>query len=130
MVHRLAARRRAGPALRPGLEGRVRLLRRGGRAGSAVSVFVDPATVRAAGERAATLPLTAAEQDRWQRAVRHAAEHAVDPTPRRVAELSELLGLRGQPDAEVLAAAGRVLAGELAGAPDGRAEEVRRRCVG
>lgn len=94
------------------------------------TAFVDVDTVRAAHDRAARLPQTDAERERWDRTVRYATEHAVDPTPDRARELAGLLALDDDaPAADVLAATGRLLADELTGTADPGAEAVRRRCV-
>jgi aminoglycoside phosphotransferase (APT) family kinase protein len=94
-----------------------------------VTAFVDVATVRAARDRAAQLPLAATEQERWDRTVAYATAHAVDPSAERARELAGLLGIGDAPVADVFGAAGRVLAGELTGTPGEHADDVRRRCV-
>jgi aminoglycoside phosphotransferase (APT) family kinase protein len=88
-----------------------------------MTVFVDDATLRDARDRAARLPLTSAEQQRWQQVAAYAAARRPDPNPQRAAVLRDLLDQPGAADREVLDAAGRLLsdavtapsrAGELA----------------
>jgi aminoglycoside phosphotransferase (APT) family kinase protein len=94
-----------------------------------VTAFVDEATIRAARDRAANLPLPAVEAERWNRTVRYAVDRPVDPTAERAAGLRTLFGSDGSSDAAVLATAARLLSEELDGSADAVTAEVRRRCL-
>ena len=71
-----------------------------------MTVFVDDATLRDARDRAARLPLGAAEQQRWRDVAAYGAARRPDPNPERAAVLRELLSLPGADDRAVLDAAG------------------------
>jgi aminoglycoside phosphotransferase (APT) family kinase protein len=94
-----------------------------------MSDLIDLATVRAAFERGTRLPLSQTERGRWDQVMEWAEQHSADPTPARVAELRELVGLPAADNGAVLAAAGEVLARDVAGGGDPDAAVVRRRCL-
>jgi aminoglycoside phosphotransferase (APT) family kinase protein len=93
-----------------------------------VTVFVDDLALRDAQQRAARLPLSAAEQRRWQEVAAYGAARAPDPTPERAAVLRDLLGLPGAGDGEVLDAAGQLLA-EAVADPGGLAAQTYALCL-
>jgi aminoglycoside phosphotransferase (APT) family kinase protein len=80
-----------------------------------MTVFVEDAVLRDAQQRAERLPLSAAEQRRWQEVAAYGAARDPDPNPERAAVLRELLGLPGADDQQVLAAAGRLLSDAVTG---------------
>ena len=80
-----------------------------------MTVFVENAVLRDAQQRAERLPLSPAEQRRWQEVAAYGAARGPDPNPERAAVLRELLGLPGADDRQVLAAAGRLLSDAVTG---------------
>ena len=96
-----------------------------------MSVFVADATLRAARDRAARFPLTAAERERWQEVAAYAAARRPDPGPERAAILRERLGMNGGAgDGAVLEAAGQMLADAVTGdaAVTGLTRQVQALC--
>ena len=83
-----------------------------------MTVFVDDAALRDAHHRAARLPLSPAEQRRWQEVAAYGAARPPDPTPERATVLRDLLGLPGAGDDQVLDAAGALLAEAVADQAD------------
>jgi aminoglycoside phosphotransferase (APT) family kinase protein len=80
-----------------------------------MTVFVDDATLREAGDRAARLPLGSAEQQRWRDIAAYGAARRPDPNAERAAALRVLLDRPGADDREVLEAAGRLLSDAVTG---------------
>jgi aminoglycoside phosphotransferase (APT) family kinase protein len=80
-----------------------------------MTVFVDDTTLSDARDRAARLPLGAAEQQRWQDIAAYSAARRPDPNAERAAVLRGLLSLPGADDRTVLEAAGRLLSDAVAG---------------
>ena len=80
-----------------------------------MTVFVEDAVLRDARQRAERLPLSPAEQRRWQEVAAYAAARGPDPNPERAAVLRELLSLPGADDRQVLEAAGRLLSDAVTG---------------
>lgn len=83
-----------------------------------MTVFVDDATLRAAHDRAARLPLGSVEQQRWREVAAYGAARRPDPNPERAAVLRDLLGLPGADDRQVLDAAGRLLGDAVTSTPE------------
>jgi len=79
-----------------------------------MTVFVPDATLEAAGERAARLPLSAVEKERWSRVAAYGSARRPDQYASRAAALRDLIGLPGATDDGVVEAAGRLLAGAVA----------------
>jgi aminoglycoside phosphotransferase (APT) family kinase protein len=95
-----------------------------------MTAFVDDATVHAARGRAALLPLTPAEAQRWRQVAAYVEARKPDPTPERAAALRDLLGMPDATDTEALDAAGRLLADAVSAAePPPGAERVREACL-
>ncbi|MBV9204105.1 MAG: phosphotransferase family protein, partial [Actinobacteria bacterium] len=96
-----------------------------------MTVFVDDATLRDAQDRAARLPLGAAEQRRWREVAAYGAARRADPTPERAAVLRGLLSLPGADDRAVLDAAGRLLSDAVMGnaGPPALATRVHALCL-
>jgi aminoglycoside phosphotransferase (APT) family kinase protein len=80
-----------------------------------VTVYVEDAVLAEAQQRAERLPLSPAEQRRWQEVAAYRATRRSDPNPARAAVLRDLLGLPGADDPEVLDAAGRLLSHAVTG---------------
>ena len=80
-----------------------------------MTVFVEDAVLIDAQQRAERLPLSPAEQRRWQEVAAYRAARRPDPNPERAAELRDLLGLPGADDRQVLDAAGRLLSDAVTG---------------
>ena len=80
-----------------------------------MTVFVEDAVLRDARQRAERLPLTPAEQRRWQEVAAYAVARGPDPNPERAAVLRDLLSAPGADDQRVLAAAGRLLSDAVTG---------------
>jgi aminoglycoside phosphotransferase (APT) family kinase protein len=74
-----------------------------------MTVFVEDAVLADAQQRAERLPLSPAEQRRWQEVAAYRAARRPNPNPERAAVLRDLLGVPGADDREVLDAAGRLL---------------------
>ena len=74
-----------------------------------MTVFVEDAVLVDAQQRAERLPLSLAEQRRWQEVAAYRAARRPDPNRGRAAVLRDLLGLPGADDRQVLDAAGRLL---------------------
>jgi aminoglycoside phosphotransferase (APT) family kinase protein len=89
-----------------------------------MTVFVADAVLAGAQQRAERLPLSPAEQRRWQEVAAYRAARRPDPTPERAAMLRDLLGLPGAGDRQVLEAAGRLLSD--VGAPPGQVHALCR----
>ena len=80
-----------------------------------MTVFVEDAVLLDAQQRAERLPLSPAEQRRWQEVAAYRAARRPDPNPERAAVLRDLLGLPGADDRQVLDAAGRLLSAAVIG---------------
>ena len=80
-----------------------------------MTVFVADAVLVDAQQRAQRLPLSLAEQHRWQEVAAYRAARRADPNPERAAVLRDLLGLPGADDRQVLDAAGRLLSDAVTG---------------
>lgn len=80
-----------------------------------MTVFVEDAALRDGQQRAERLPLSPAEQRRWQEVAAYGAARGPDPNPERAAVLRGLLGLPGANDRQVLEAAGRLLSDAVTG---------------
>lgn len=80
-----------------------------------MTVFVEDAVLVDAQGRAERLPLSPAEQRRWQEVAAYRAARRPDPNPERAAVLRDLLGLSGADDRQVLDAAGRLLSDAVTG---------------
>jgi aminoglycoside phosphotransferase (APT) family kinase protein len=80
-----------------------------------MTVFVEDAVLRDVQQRAARLPLSAEEQQRWQEVAGYGAARRPDPNPDRAAVLRDLLGVPGADDREVFEAAGRLLGDAVTG---------------
>jgi aminoglycoside phosphotransferase (APT) family kinase protein len=80
-----------------------------------MTVFVEDAVLIDAQQRAERLPLSPAEQRRWQEVAAYRAARRPDPNPERAAVLRDLLGLPGAGDLQVLDAAGRLLSDAVTG---------------
>jgi len=80
-----------------------------------MTVFVEDAVLIDAQHRAERLPLSPAEQRRWQEVAAYRAARRPDPNPDRAAVLRDLLGLPGADDRQVLDAAGRLLSDAVTG---------------
>jgi aminoglycoside phosphotransferase (APT) family kinase protein len=80
-----------------------------------MTVFVEDAVLVDAQQRAERLPLSPAEQRRWQEVAAYRAARRPDPNPERAAVLRDLLGLPGADDRQVLDTAGRLLSDAVAG---------------
>jgi len=80
-----------------------------------MTVFVEDAVLVDAQQRAERLPLSPAEQRRWQEVAAYRAARRPDPNPERAAVLRDLLGLPGADDRQVLDAAGRLLSDAVTG---------------
>jgi aminoglycoside phosphotransferase (APT) family kinase protein len=80
-----------------------------------MTVFVADAILADAQDRAARLPLSPAEQRRWQEVAAYRTARRPDPNPERAAVLRDLLGLPGADDRQVLDAAGRLLSDAVTG---------------
>jgi aminoglycoside phosphotransferase (APT) family kinase protein len=80
-----------------------------------MTVFVEDAVLVDAQQRAQRLPLSLAEQRRWQEVAAYRAARRPDPNPGRAAVLRDLLGLPGADDRQVLDAAGRLLGDAVTG---------------
>ena len=74
-----------------------------------MTVFVADAVLVDAQQRAERLPLSLAEQRRWQEVAAYRTARRPDPNPERAAVLRNLLGLPGADDRQALDAAGRLL---------------------
>lgn len=94
-----------------------------------MTAFVDEATVRAAHDRAARLPLGPVDTKRWERLIECAAARPVDPTSERAAALRSLLDAPEATDAEIMAEAADLLARQLATPVEPRAEQVLAMCL-
>src|SRR5580693_163952 len=131
MVRVVAARRRAGRDVRSGLGGRIRLRGGGKGTGTAMTVFVDDATLHDALDRAARLPLGPAEQQRWREVAAYGAGRRPDPNPGRAAVLRDLLSMPGADDRQVFDAAGGLLSGTVTGdaGPAGLARQAYALCL-
>ena len=99
----------------PVLGRRVRLRGRGQGPRAAMTVFVEDAVLVDAQRRAERLPLSPAEQRRWQEVAAYRAARRPDPNPERAAVLRDLLGLSGADDRQVLDTAGRLLSDAVTG---------------
>jgi aminoglycoside phosphotransferase (APT) family kinase protein len=80
-----------------------------------MTVFVEDAVLVDAQQRAERLPLSPAEQRRWQEVAAYRVARRPDPNPERAAVLRDLLGLPGADDRQVLDAAGRLLSDAVTG---------------
>jgi aminoglycoside phosphotransferase (APT) family kinase protein len=80
-----------------------------------MTVFVEDAVLRDARQRAERLPLSPAEQRRWQEVAAYGAARGPDPNPARAAVLRDLLGLPTADDRQVLEAASRLLSDAVTG---------------
>jgi aminoglycoside phosphotransferase (APT) family kinase protein len=80
-----------------------------------MTVFVEDAVLVDAQQRAERLPLSLAEQRRWQEVAAYRAARRPDPNRGRAAVLRDLLGLPGADDRQVLDAAGRLLSDAVTG---------------
>jgi aminoglycoside phosphotransferase (APT) family kinase protein len=78
-----------------------------------MTVFVADAVLVDAQRRAERLPLSAAEQRRWQEVAAYRAARRPDPNPERAAVLRNLLGLSGADDRQVLDATSMLLSDAL-----------------
>jgi len=92
-----------------------------------MTVFVEDAVLVDAQRRAERLPLSPAEQRRWQEVAAYRAARRPDPNSERAAVLRDLLGLPGADDRQVLDAAGRLLSDAVTGDAE-LAEPVYARC--
>jgi aminoglycoside phosphotransferase (APT) family kinase protein len=80
-----------------------------------MTVYVDDATLDGARRRAARLPLSPAEQGRWQEVAAYGAARPPDQNPERAAVLRSLLGVLDADDVQVLEEAGRLLSDAVTG---------------
>jgi len=94
-----------------------------------MTVFVADTVLVDAQQRAERLPLSPAEQRRWQEVAAYRAARLPDPNPERAAVLRDLLGLPGADDRQVLDAAGRLLSDAVTGDVRSRADEVQALCL-
>ena len=90
-----------------------------------MTAFVDAATVRAAADRAARLPLGDVETQRWQRLVAHTDAAGIDPTSTRCEQLRSVIGSNDASDVEVMTSAGELLARALDDPSEPVSEQVR-----
>jgi aminoglycoside phosphotransferase (APT) family kinase protein len=94
-----------------------------------MTVFVEDTVLADAQRRAERLPLSPAEQRRWQEVAAYRTARRPDPNPERAAVLRGLLGLPGADDRQVLDAAGLLLSDAVTGDVRSRADEVQALCL-
>jgi aminoglycoside phosphotransferase (APT) family kinase protein len=93
-----------------------------------MTVFVEDAVLADAQRRAEQLPLSPAEQRRWQEVAAYRAARRPDPNAARAAVLRDLLGRPADDDQQVLDAAGRLLADAVTGDAGPLADQVQALC--
>jgi aminoglycoside phosphotransferase (APT) family kinase protein len=93
-----------------------------------MTVFVEDSVLADAQRRAERLPLSPAEQRRWQGVVAYRAARRPDPNAERAAVLRDLLGRPADDDQQVVDAAGRLLADAVTGDAGPLADQVLALC--